>query len=99
MPVSEWPYPILLYLNGELPLALLRAKVGSDNGRATEVSVFVGLKAMYDGNVGLAEDELSWTVEYGEKTYYEYELAQAELDRLRRGGSKQIGATARRRSI
>jgi uncharacterized protein YgiM (DUF1202 family) len=80
--VNEWPYPIMLFLNGELVANQLRDRAGKDKNRLTEALTFIGCTALYRGDWTEARIALGWVTENGNKSYFEYFIAQEESRRL-----------------
>lgn len=79
---SEWPYPVVRYLNGEISASALRASA-DDNGQETEVRCYLALDQLARGNVDAARTDLQWVVDHGERlNYVEYGIAACELRRL-----------------
>jgi tetratricopeptide (TPR) repeat protein len=78
---NEWPYPVLQYLNHSLTLSELFAQA-NDNDKLTEAHAYAGLVLSLNGERQAAIEHLRWVRENGNKSFVEYPLALAELDRL-----------------
>jgi tetratricopeptide (TPR) repeat protein len=78
---TSWQATILGFLAGTLTGAELVAKAG-DNDKLTEAHAYVGLTASHGGRHEEAIAHLTWVKEKGNRGFYEYPLAVAELARL-----------------
>jgi len=78
---SEWPYPLVQYLEHKLPIDQLFAKA-SDNEKLTEAHAYVGLEFSLNGDRASAAEHLQWVRDHGRKDFVEYLLALAELARI-----------------
>lgn len=78
---SEWPHPVLRYLQREIPAAQLLA-LATDNNKQTEAYAYIGMDMSLSGNRDAAMAHLRWVRDKGNKNFYEYPLALAELARL-----------------
>lgn len=76
-----WPAPVLAYLRGETSAEeLLRA--AADNDKRTEAHAYLGLDLLLKGEREAARAHFEWVRDYGNKRFFEYPLAVAELKRL-----------------
>ena len=71
------------FLNGEISAVQLKAQAGDNRDRRTEALTFIGCKAYYSGGYDVAEAEFAWVEERGNNDFLEYQIATAELARLR----------------
>ena len=78
---AAWPYPILRHFYGDLSADDL-IKLATDPGKLTESHAYIGLRLLTNGDREHARPHLRWVKEHGTKSYYEYAMAIAELDRL-----------------
>jgi tetratricopeptide (TPR) repeat protein len=78
---SEWPHPVLRYLQRDISAAQLLA-LATDNNKQTEAYAYIGLDLSLSGNRDAAITHLRWVRDKGNKNFYEYPLALAELARL-----------------
>jgi len=78
---TDWPYPVLQYLNQTLSLSEMLAQA-KDNDKLTEAHAYAGLELSLNGKRTEALDHLRWVKEKGNKNFDEYSLALAEIDRL-----------------
>ena len=78
---TDWPYPVLQYLDHSLTLSELLAQA-NDNDKLTEAHAYAGLQLSLNGESQAAIEQLHWVRENGNKSFDEYPLALAELDRL-----------------
>jgi tetratricopeptide (TPR) repeat protein len=78
---GAWPFPIVRYLRGEATAdeVLLQA---TDNDKKTEAHAYMGLALRLKGEPTEARQHFAWVREYGNKRFFEYPLAIAELKRL-----------------
>ncbi|MFL6207301.1 MAG: tetratricopeptide repeat protein [Pyrinomonadaceae bacterium] len=78
-----WPSPVINYLRGETSAEeVLRA--AGDNDKKTEAHVYLGLDLLLQGKADDARTHFEWVREYGNKRFFEYPLAIAELKRMGR---------------
>lgn len=78
---TEWPYPVLQFLNHELTLDQMLARA-TDNDTLTEAHAYAGLLLSLNGEIPAALEHLRWVKENGNKSFNEYPLALSELERL-----------------
>ena len=78
---TEWPYPVLQFINHSLTLEELLAQA-NDNDKLTEAHAYAGLLLSLNGESQAALDHLRWVKDNGNKTFVEYPLALAEIARL-----------------
>lgn len=78
---TDWPYPVLQFLNHSLTLAEMLA-LANDNDRLTEAHAYAGLALSLNGENQAALEHLRWVKENGNKNFVEYPLALAEIARL-----------------
>ncbi len=79
--VSDWPYPIVKYLRGEIDEAKLLA-AAIDNDKLTEAHCYVALNLLQDGQKDSALTHARWVRDHGNPRFLEHAIALAELDRL-----------------
>jgi tetratricopeptide (TPR) repeat protein len=80
---STWPYSIVRYLKTEISAEEL-LRLATDNDKKTEAHAYMGLALRLKGESEQAQQHFEWVREYGNKRFYEYPLALAELKRLGR---------------
>lgn len=78
---GAWPYQIVRYLRGEATAEELLQQA-TDNDKKTEAHAYMGLALLLKGEHEIARQHFAWVREYGNKRFYEYPLALAELKRL-----------------
>jgi tetratricopeptide (TPR) repeat protein len=78
---GSWPYQIVRYLKGELGVDEL-LRLATDNDKKTEAHAYTGLDLRIKGQTDEARAHYQWVRAYGNKRFYEYPLAIAELKRL-----------------
>lgn len=78
---SEWPYPVIQYLRGDLtPQALLA--LATDNDRMTEARAYLGMDLSVSGRPEEALEQLRWVREKGNRRFIEYPFALTEINRI-----------------
>ena len=78
---TDWPYPVLQYLNHEMMLPELLDRA-SDNDKQTEAHAYAGLELMLKGDRDSALEHLRWVRDKGNRNFVEYRMAVAEISRL-----------------
>ncbi|HLL76992.1 MAG TPA: tetratricopeptide repeat protein [Pyrinomonadaceae bacterium] len=78
---NAWPYPVIRHALGELSGEELLA-VADSNDKKTEARTYAGMKLLLEGKGAEARAHFAWVKEYGNKRFFEYPLAVAELGRL-----------------
>ena len=78
---TQWPYPVIRYLQHEITAQELLSQA-TDNDKQTEAHAYLGLDLSLTGKRDEALAHLRWVKENGNKQFYEYPLALAELSRL-----------------
>jgi|GEM_PF-912661 len=78
---SEWPYPVVRYLQRAINEQELLAQA-TDNDKLTEAHAYIGLDLSLSGNRDGALTHLRWVKENGNKRFVEYALALTELNRI-----------------
>jgi Tfp pilus assembly protein PilF len=78
---NAWPYPVLLYLNRELPGDRLLA-MATDNTRKAVVQTYFGIMLSQRGQQDAALQYLEWVQKNADPQYREYGIAIACIDRI-----------------
>jgi tetratricopeptide (TPR) repeat protein len=78
---NSWPGQIMRYLQGDLTEDQLLA-LAVDKDKLTEAHAYIGEIQLLTGNNSAARTHFSWVKDNGNKTFSEYNLALAELNRL-----------------
>ena len=78
---AAWPCPAIKYLRGEIDEAALLA-LAVDDEKRTEARCFLGLDLAVKGKKPEAIAHLRWVLEHGNREFFEYGIAAAELERL-----------------
>lgn len=78
---SDWPYPVIRYLQRQLTEQELLA-LATDNDKLTEAHAYIGLDLSLSGTSSEALPHLHWVRENGNKNFIEYPLALAEIERI-----------------
>lgn len=78
---SEWPWPCVAYVRGELDENALVA-LSDTNDKRTEAVCYVALTALAAGNPARARELFTWVAQHGNRTYIEHVIAHVELQRL-----------------
>ena len=76
-----WPFALVRYLRGELGGDELLGLAG-DNDKKTEAHAYMGMDLLLKGEREAARAHFEWVRDYGNKRFFEYPLALAELKRL-----------------
>lgn len=84
---NEWPYPVIRYLLHEITAKELLAQA-NDSDKQTEAHTYLGLDLSLTGKRDEAITHLRWVKEKGNKHFYEYPVATAELERLEKTSGK-----------
>ncbi len=84
---KAWPYPAVLYLRGDLDGAAL-LKSATDDDKRTEARCYLGFDLLLRGKKDQALEHFRWVKDKGTKSYTEYDLAVAEIDRLEKAKDK-----------
>jgi tetratricopeptide (TPR) repeat protein len=79
-----WPYPVIRYLQHEISAEQLLAQA-TDSDKQTEAHTYLGLDHSLNGKREEALQHLRWVKAHGNKHFYEYPVAIAELERLEKG--------------
>ncbi|MBC8031907.1 MAG: tetratricopeptide repeat protein [Pyrinomonadaceae bacterium] len=82
---SEWPYPVIRYLQRQITAPELLA-LATDNDKLTEAHAYIGLDLSLSGIREEALRHLHWVRENGNKDFIEYPLALAEIGRITASG-------------
>ncbi|HSS19199.1 MAG TPA: tetratricopeptide repeat protein [Pyrinomonadaceae bacterium] len=78
---SDWPYPVVQFLNHTLTETEMLAQANNDD-KLTEAHAYAGLELSLNGDSKAALEHLRWVKDKGNRSFVEYGLAMAELDRL-----------------
>ena len=78
---EAWTTKIMRYMHGDLTAAGLLA-LAVDNGKLTEAHTYIGEMQLFAGTPATAKIHFGWVKENGTKTFSEYTLAIAELNRM-----------------
>jgi tetratricopeptide (TPR) repeat protein len=78
---TNWPYPVIRYLKGELSIDELLQLAGN-NDRKTEAHAYAGLDLLLKDRTDEARTHFEWVKNYGNNHFFEYPLAMEELKRL-----------------
>ncbi|MCW5957601.1 MAG: tetratricopeptide repeat protein [Pyrinomonadaceae bacterium] len=78
---AAWTTKIMKYLNGEMTSAQLLA-LATDNDKLTEVHGYIGEMLLIAGDRTNAGLHFKWVRDRGVKTFNEFDLAIAELNRI-----------------
>lgn len=75
-----WQFRIIDYLAGQIDAEKFQA-LASDRDKMTEAKTYIGLDLLYAGKRDQARPYFQWVADHGNKQFYEYPLACAELNR------------------
>ena len=76
-----WPVAVVNYLRGASGAEEM-LKLAADNDQKTEAHTYLGLDLLLKGLDDEARTHFEWVKEYGNKRFFEYPLAIAELKRM-----------------
>ena len=82
---SDWPFPIVRYLRGDLSEAEL-LKLAVDDDKRTGARCYLGMDLALKGKKDAAIAHFRWVKEHGNQEFTEYAIALAELERLEKAG-------------
>lgn len=77
---DAWPYNIIQFYDGQMTAEDLLA-VAANNDQRTEAHAYVGMFLRLNHKNAEARTHFEWVKEYGTRSFYEYPLALAELER------------------
>ncbi len=80
---SAWPFAIINYLQGASSAEEV-LKSATNNDQKTEAHAYLGMDLLLKGMTEEAHAHFAWVKEYGNKRFFEYPLAVAELKRMGR---------------
>src|SRR5271165_3600070 len=78
---TAWPYPVIRYLRGELDQTAMLA-AASDNDKMTVARFYLGLDLALKGRYEEAREHYRWVKEHGNPSFFQFNHALAELDKL-----------------
>src|SRR5271157_6008370 len=78
---TGWPYPVIRYLRGELDQTAMLA-AASDNDKMTVARFYLGLDLALKGRYEEAREHYRWVKEHGNPSFFQFNHALAELDKL-----------------
>jgi tetratricopeptide (TPR) repeat protein len=78
---KAWPYPVIQYLRRQITIEDLLA-LARDNDQRTEAHAYVGFGMLLNGLTDQAMEHFRWVSQYGNQRFFEYHLAQVELNRV-----------------
>lgn len=86
---SEWPYPVVEYLIGEIsPRLLLRS--ASDESQRAEARAYIGLSLSLKGDQKAARDHLKWVKNNAHESSIPFALAVSEMERIEGASSVSL---------
>lgn len=78
-------YPVVRYAKGEITAEQLIAQTANNNDKLTEAHAYIGIDLSLKGNFTEALKHLNWVKENGNKNFYEYGFALAEIQYANQG--------------
>lgn len=78
---SAWAVRIVEYLRGKITAEKLES-LAVDNDKMTEAKTYIGVVLAQAGNKEQARPDFEWVVRQGNKEFYEYVVARAELEKI-----------------
>ncbi|HYP26376.1 MAG TPA: tetratricopeptide repeat protein [Blastocatellia bacterium] len=86
---SEWPYPVIEYLIGEIsPRLLLRS--ASEESQKAEARTYIGLSLSLKGDQKAALDHLKWVKNNTHESSIPFALAMSEIERIEDASSVSL---------
>lgn len=79
---KRWPYQVIRYLRREITAQDLLGSA-SDKQKTTEARAYYGMDLLLSGHQQEALEQFQWVQTNGKKTYLEYRLSLAEINRAR----------------
>ena len=79
---TVWPYKIVLMFDGQITADELLA-IAANTDQKTEAHTYIGMDLLLKKKSAEARSHFEWVKEYGNRTFSEYPLAVAELERGR----------------
>lgn len=80
---KTWPYPIIQFLNGQLSAAAVFQQA-TDNDKMTEAKTYIAFDLLADNKGAEASPMIAWVKEHGNKTFNEYDLVSALLNKMKK---------------
>jgi len=80
---KTWPYPIIQFLNGQLSAAAVFQQA-TDNDKMTEAKTYIAFDLLADNKGAEASPMIVWVKEHGNKTFNEYDLVSALLNKMKK---------------
>ncbi len=78
---TAWPYPVIRCHRGELDQTAMLA-AASDNDKMTVARFYLGLDLALKGRYEEAREHYRWVKEHGNPSFFQFNHALAELDKL-----------------
>jgi len=80
---AKWPYPIIQFLNGQMtPAAVFQQ--ATDNDKMTEAKTYIAFDLLAENKGAEASPMILWVKEHGNKTFNEYDLVSALLNKMKK---------------
>lgn len=79
---SDWPYSLLLCLQGKIDPATLYSQIGNNRSLVIDAKTFLGVQELYNGNTSAASADFAWVEENRQVDVMDYTLAAYELSHL-----------------
>lgn len=80
---EKWPYPIIRYLAGQIGADAV-FRFATDNDKMTEAKTYVAFDLLASNKAAEASPMILWVKEHGNKTFNEYDLVSALLNRMKK---------------
>ena len=87
---ARGPRPIIKFLNHQIDETAF-AKEAMGYSRSTEVHFYLAMDQAQHGKIQDAINNLQWVKDNGDKSFYEYPVAIAQLERLQKHGLEPAG--------
>lgn len=80
---QKWPYPIVRYMAGQIGADAV-FRFATDNDKMTEAKTYVAFDLLASNKGAEASPMILWVKEHGNKTFNEYDLVSALLNRMKK---------------
>lgn len=80
---QTWPYPIIQYMNEQISADAVFQQA-TDNDKMTEAKTYIAFDLLADGKGAEASPMIMWVKEHGNKTFNEYDLVSALLNKTKK---------------
>ncbi|HAV63619.1 MAG TPA: hypothetical protein DCY13_14790 [Verrucomicrobiales bacterium] len=90
LPTQDWPYAVIVHLQGALDEASLLA-LATDNDKLTLARYYIGMRCWLEGDATTAKGHFEWVVASGNSAFLQHRLAKDHLREM--AGADQAAAS------